>query len=244
MSKQVQQSVFDLILAGDSESAVEVLDRWAAEHGYAKTVPQVLEPVLTRIGELWESGEDLSLGQAYLAGKVATTVLERALTEEKSQPHPEVEKGPVVLGNIEDDCHSMGRKMVTAFLRAAGWRVFDLGNDVSPEAFVDKAIEVEAPIIGASAMMYTNAMNIRRLRDEIDNRGLQRGVSLAVGGAVFTLRPDLVQLVGADGMASSALRAPALMEGLLGMPPCRTARNTDSLRVWASLMAFKMSPTY
>ena len=123
-------------------------------------------------------------------------------------------KGPVVMGNIEDDYHPLGRKMVVAFLRVAGWKVLDLGNDVMPKKFVDTALEAGACIIGASAMMYTNAMNIKKIREEIDHRGLTGYLQLAVGGAVFKLRPELVQEVGGDGTAGDATKAPALMDEL------------------------------
>jgi methanogenic corrinoid protein MtbC1 len=58
-------------------------------------------------------------------------------------------------------------------------------------------------------------VNIRSVREELESRGLSGRIQLAVGGAVFRLRPELVEEVGGDGTAPSALQAPALFDRLL-----------------------------
>jgi methanogenic corrinoid protein MtbC1 len=104
--------------------------------------------------------------------------------------------------------------MVVAFLRTNGWEVLDLGVDVAPTQFVDQAEASGAKIIGASAMMHTTAKNVARIREEIDRRGLTGRLRLAVGGAVFKLRPELVEEFGGDGTAASAVEASTLFETL------------------------------
>ena len=115
-----------------------------------------------------------------------------------------------MIGNIEDDFHSLGRRIVGVFLTVAGWDVYDLGNDVTAEQFLGKALEVGACVIGASAMMQTTALNIRSLRELIDVRGLTDRIKLAVGGAVFNWRPELVAEVGGDGTTQNAIGADEL----------------------------------
>jgi len=166
--------------------------------------------VLAEIGELWVA-EKISLAAAYLAGKVAEDVLLKALRSADAAPQT---RGPVVIGNAADDFHSLGRRLVGIFLQMAGWEVIDLGNDVAPQAFVDTAVASGARVIGASAMMLTTAQNISQIREEIDARGLAPGLKLAVGGAVFKLRPELVAEVGGDDTAGSAMDAPRLFEAL------------------------------
>lgn len=122
---------------------------------------------------------------------------------------------PVILTNIEDDFHALGRKMIGTFLTASGWQVHDLGNDMLAEDIVDEAEKLNAPIIGVSAMMYTSALNIKKVRQEIDRRNLQDKIKLAVGGAIFKVRPQLVDEVGGDGTASSATQVPELFSRLL-----------------------------
>lgn len=169
-------------------------------------IADILDPAIVQLGRLWEE-ETMSLAQNFVASKIAEDTLLRCIPENSATQQT---KGAVVIGNIEDDFHSLGRKTVGLFLAAAGWDVHDLGNDVPAEDFLEKALEVGACVIGASAMMQTTALNIRKLRDLIDARGLTEQIKLAVGGAVFNWRPDLVTEVGGDGTARNAVGADEL----------------------------------
>jgi len=208
----LQAELIERIRRADRDGAGVLLSGWAVEHGYDRVLTEVLEPTLLRIGEEWRSAGTFTIAQAFVAGKVAEDMLTQIAYQNKGPILPT--KGPVVIGNIEDDFHALGRRMVGVLLRTNGWNVHDLGNDVLPAAFVDKAVEVGARVIGASAMMLTTARNIRHLRDEIDRRGLAGRIQLAVGGATFLLMPDLVKEVGGDGTAANALMAAELFDRL------------------------------
>ncbi|MDE3032549.1 MAG: corrinoid-binding protein, partial [Acidobacteriota bacterium] len=91
--------------------------------------------------------------------------------------------------------------------------------------FLDAAEAQGARVIGASAMMYTTAKNAARLREELERRGQAGRIQLALGGAVFKLRPELVATFGGDGTAPSAVEAPALFERLW---QCATAQRGEA----------------
>ena len=203
----------ELILNADRAGASQLVDRWAVGRGYNSILEELLSPAFKTIGELWEKDEDISLAQGYVAARIAEDVLAKI---ESNWPDycPNEEKGPVVVGNILDDCHPVGLKIVSSFLKMHGWKVLNIGVDIEPKTFVDKALELGAKAIGVSAMMYSTAVNISGVRSEIDGRGLNGKIMLAVGGAVFRLRPDLADQVGADGMAKHAMDANALFDSL------------------------------
>lgn len=206
------EGLLNEILDASLEAALKRLADAARRDGYPAVIRNYLEPVLQRTGKMWIDGT-ISLAQSYIAGKVAENVLKAAL-EDGDPGTAAPPRGVAVLGNIEDDFHALGRKMVASFLRLDGWEIVDLGNDVSPADFVDAALEQKARIIGVSAMMLSTALNIRGLREELDRRNLSGVLPLAVGGAVFNMRPGLVKEVGGDGTASSAMDAPALFRTL------------------------------
>lgn len=211
----LQDKLLEAITCSDRTLANNIIDEWAMENGYERAIKEILDPVLLKIGEIWMGTSPFSISQGYVAGKIAEDILNKAAEEQALSRKTKEYKGAVVIGNIEDDYHSLGRKILGTFLRSFGWDVYDLGNDVLPEALVDKACETGARIIGVSAMMYTTAMNIRKVREEIDRRNLKDKIQLAVGGAVFILRPELLKEVGGDGTTKSAFEASALMDELL-----------------------------
>ncbi len=214
MPKEIIGQLVESILATDLKTSFAIIEQWAHRHGHSMAIKALLAPVLAKIGDMWLSPANVSLAQGYVAAQFAEEVLQRAepfLAQEA--PMPGV-KGPVVLGCIEDDFHSLGCKLVAVFLRTDGWRVVELGTDVLPEIFVDKAIETGARVIGVSAMLYSSALNIQKLRAQIDRKASKGGLQLAVGGAVFNARPGTVEEVGADGTAPNAMAAPALFDSL------------------------------
>ncbi len=207
--------LMDKIREADRPGANELLDSWIKENGYENVLMEVLDPVLVLIGEEWRSTESFTLAQAYVAAKIAEDVMYKIAENKESISKIKTFKGEAVIGNIEEDFHSLGRKMVATFLRTEGWTVHDLGNDVIAKDFVDKAVETGARVIGVSAMMMTNARNILKVRHEIDARGLSGRIKLAVGGAIFRVCPTLASEVGADGTAPHALGAAKLFDELM-----------------------------
>jgi methanogenic corrinoid protein MtbC1 len=210
----IQHRLIEMIQQADRNGANALLDSWAFEHGCHRLIAEVLEPTLLLIGEAWRTSESFTLAQAYVAAKVAEDTLLNIAQRTKSEEILLPAKGPVVIGNIEEDFHSLGRRMLGIFLRADGWIVHDLGNDVPAEEFIEKAVEVDARVIGVSAMMLSTARNIRRLRDEIDCRGLKGRIQLAVGGAVFLVCPNLDVEVGGDDTARTAIEASKMFDRL------------------------------
>ena len=210
----IQRSLIESIRVADRQDASALLDAWGAEHGYERLLADVLDPMLILIGEEWLSAGTFTLAQAYVAAKVTEDALSRIAELRKTPSEGRPPKGPVVIGNIQEDFHSLGRRMLGIFLSADGWMVHDLGTDVPAAEFVDKAVEVGARVIGASAMMLTTARNIRLLREEIDRRGLTGKIRLAVGGAVFLVCPGLDKEVGGDGTARTAIEAAGLFDRL------------------------------
>lgn len=194
----------EALIQADKEKAIEIITEWAQIHTYKNTLISLFQPVLDKFGDLWYKGE-ISLAQGYVAGLIAEEVFISASKSGEFSKEDSDNNKIAVIGNAEDDYHSLGRKLLVTFLKMAGWQIYDMGNDVVAKDFVDKAVETGASVIGVSAMMYTTAHNIKKVREEIDTRNLTGKIQLAVGGAIFRLRPELCAEVGGDGTVDNAL---------------------------------------
>lgn len=214
MPKEIINQLVESILATDLKQGSAIVEQWAKRHGHGHAITELVAPALAKIGDMWLHPGKVSLAQGYVAAQFAEEFLQRAEPFLDRETARQNTKGPVVIGCIEDDFHSLGYKLVSVFLRTNGWRVKDLGTDVLPETFIDKALETGARVIGVSAMLYSSALNIQKLREEIDRRALTDCLKLAVGGAVFNSRTGTVQEVGADGTAPNAMVAPELFDSL------------------------------
>jgi len=139
---------------------------------------------IRKMGDLFERGEVFLPGLivASEAMMSAVEILEAALPEGKK----EKKKGVIVLGTVEGDIHDIGKGIIATMLRVHGYEVHDIGRDVPIEEFVEKAKEVNADVVGSSAMMTTTQIGQRKLEEALKNAGIRDKVITMVGGAVAT----------------------------------------------------------
>lgn len=200
------EDLLEALLEVEKDKAVRIIVDWAAKSNFKSALTHLFQPVLDKFGEFWYSGK-ISLAQGYVAGLIAEEIFLEAIRSGEFKEENSDGTKVAVIGNAEEDYHGLGRKLLVIFLKMAGWQIHDLGNDVTAGDFVNKAIETNACIIGVSAMMYTTAHNIKKVRDELNSRNLSGKIQLAVGGAIFRIRPELCQEVGGDGTVDNALEA-------------------------------------
>jgi trimethylamine corrinoid protein len=144
------------------------------------------------------------------AMKAAMAVLEPELQRQGSQ-RPTA--GTVVLGTTKGDIHEIGKTLVGTLLTAHGFKVFDLGTDVSSEQFAEKAREVDADVVGVSALLTTTMRNQKLVVQALEQAGLRPSVKVIVGGAPVTRM--WAEEIGADGYGKDALGAVELVKNLV-----------------------------
>jgi len=85
---------------------------------------------------------------------------------------------------------------------------------VPVSTFVEKAREVEADIVGLSALLTTTMLNQRRVIESFQEAGLREKVKVIVGGAPVS--QSWAEQIGADGYSENAVGAVALAKELMG----------------------------
>jgi methylaspartate mutase sigma subunit len=87
----------------------------------------------------------------------------------------------VILGVIGSDCHSVGNKVLDAFLTEHGFHVVNLGVMVPQDDFVRAAADARADAILVSSLYGHGELDCAGLRERCSARGLDR-IVLCVGG--------------------------------------------------------------
>ncbi len=151
-----------------------------------------------------QANRELVLSRIYLISKIVDAAINRVLSVLPKAPRT---VGTVVIGTPQGDHHGLGRKIVGSFLRAAGIQVIDLGISVPGRDFVSTAIGMQAEVIAMSALLLHTIEEVTRVREILDQRGLQRRIKLVVGGAPFTFDAELYRQVGADATGKNATDA-------------------------------------
>jgi len=200
------------------ETALLALDRGALErqleqlgHELARIEPLVAG-ALERLGRRWERGE-ASLSQIYMAGKLCEELVARALPTEARVGGAGPKLGIVVL----EDHHALGKRIVHACLRAAGFDVEDLGQGRTVDEIVAACRASRLQLVLVSTLMLPAALRVAELVRRLRAEGLTTRV--VVGGAPFLLDEELFREVGADAMGRSAADAVALARRFTGTGP-------------------------
>jgi 5-methyltetrahydrofolate--homocysteine methyltransferase len=113
--------------------------------------------------------------------------------------------GKVVIGSVKGDLHDIGKNLVGIMLKGAGFEVIDLGNDVSPERFIEAAEQESAGVIGMSALLTTTMSVMRDVVDQVSEKGLTGKIKTIVGGAPVTA--DFAKDIGADAFGFDGVSA-------------------------------------
>jgi trimethylamine corrinoid protein len=164
-------------------------------------------------------GEQFALHTMFLPDMMASAEAMRAAMQvlepelrRRGMDRPSA--GTIVLGTTKGDIHEIGKTLVGTLLTAHGFKVFDLGVDVSSDRFAAKALEVGADIVGVSALLTTTMRGQKSVVEAIERAGLRPRVKVIVGGAPVTR--SWVEEIGADGFGKDAAGAVALVKGLMG----------------------------
>jgi MerR family transcriptional regulator, light-induced transcriptional regulator len=173
----------------------------------------LLAPTARYLGELWDEDlcnfTDVTVG----LGRLQRVLRELSPALGLSVEHPAHGRRVLLLPSPGEQ-HTFGLVMVAEFFRRAGWDVtggawaagVDAATLVSAEWF-----DVIGFALGSESHIPQLAESVAAVRHATCNPAL----AILVGGPLFTLHPEFVDRVGADGMTIDGQEAPLLAEALI-----------------------------
>lgn len=162
-----------------------------------------------------ELGDDFSAGRAFVPEMLMAA---RCMTAAMDvlKPHltgtAQKASGKVALGTMQGDLHDIGKNLVKIMMEGSGLTVIDLGVDVSPEKFIDTAIDEDCDIVACSSLLTTSMAGMEEVVKLADSRGIRDRIKIMIGGAPVT--QDYCDAIHADVYtddAAEAARAAAAM---------------------------------
>ena len=206
-------SLTQAVIAGDPEQAVE-LARQALADGLdpLDVINQGLVPGIQYTGEQFAAGE-MFLPDLMLAAEAMQRAIHLLEPEMARRGARRQVLGRVVIGTIQGDIHEIGKNLVATLLSAGGFEVYNLGVDVPPLKFAEKARQVGADIVGVSALLTTTMVRQKEVIEALEELGLRPATRVMVGGAPVTRR--WAEQIGADGFSEDALGAVQVAKKLM-----------------------------
>lgn len=163
-----------------------------------------LLPGLTEIGKQFEN-EEVFLPELMLSAMVFQNAMALLQPRLKALGANARKRGTVVIGTVKGDMHYIGKNIVRLMLEINGFEVHDLGVDVDPLKFVQKARDVQADIIALSALLTTTLVGQRDVIEALAGLGVRDQFKVMVGGGAVTKKWS--EDIKADGYAETAYAA-------------------------------------
>lgn len=211
LKEKIFQDLSEAVVEMDEEKTVAVAEEVVAKELDAfEAIDQGLAKGMEQAGDLFDQEEYfipelLMCSDAMYAG---IEVLKPHLKATEAG-----EKQRVVIGVMEGDTHDIGKNLVKIMLETSGFEVFDLGRDIPPQVFVDKAKEVGAKIIALSTLMTTTMDGMAEVVRILEKENIREKFKILVGGGPIS--QGFADKIGADGYAVNAAEAAKLAKKLV-----------------------------
>ena len=200
--EELQQAIID----GKAPVSKELTEKMLKEGiRPAEFFPKAIIPAMDEVGRRMRDCE-FFIPEVLIAARAArgaTDILRPLLTGDEAIRSA----GTVVCGTVKGDLHDIGKNIVAMMLESAGFKIVDLGVDVSPEKIVEAVKQNNANIVAMSALLTTTMVNMKGVIEALNAAGLRGKVKILVGGAPVT--DAWAHSIGADGYGKDA---PAAVE--------------------------------
>jgi trimethylamine corrinoid protein len=214
MSEELYKEMAQSIIDGDSDKSVELAQKSIDLQMHPlDTITKGFVIGVNYIGDQFGKGEAF-LPELVMAGEAMKAAVATLEPELLKLGEARETMGRVVLATVEGDIHEIGKTLVGTMLSASGFEVTDLGVDQPASQIIGKALEIDAQIIGMSALLTTTMVRQREVIEELDKEGLRPRIKVMVGGAPIT--KEWAEKIKADGTSEDAVGAVQLAKKLVG----------------------------
>ena len=150
MEKSLKQMVVDL---EQDELFDEVKRRVEAGESALDLMNECKEGMVT-VGDQFAAGDSF-LAELVLSGELFKGALE-ILNPYLAVGNAGESHGKVLLATLKGDIHYLGKGIVAILLKAYGFEVEDVGEDIPPEVYVEQMKEYKPDFVGFSSLLTPN----------------------------------------------------------------------------------------
>ena len=193
-----EKTLSEAIIKGLKTDAKEITKTLITHTSPLEIVNNHIIPALNTVGENYEKGISF-LPQLLMSAETANVAFD--VVKEKIPSSEASSKGGFIIATVKGDIHDIGKNIVKVILQNYGYKVHDLGKDVSAEAILDEVKKTGIRLVGLSALMTTTVPSMEKtikLLKEYDPE-----IKVIVGGAVLT--PEYAEMINADKYAKDAM---------------------------------------
>ena len=154
--------------------------------------------------------EEFNLLEIMLAGRAVMEVIK--FLHPAGTPLASA-KGTVVIATLEGDVHDLGKNILKMVLIGKGYHVVDCGKDCPLQRLIEVTVKEHPLAIGISGLITPVIPQVRRVKDQLVLRGLDR-VKIIAGGAA--LKQSSSSGLNVDFVAETAFDSLRYLDEIIG----------------------------
>jgi len=165
------------IYEGEDDDVIDALK--AAIDAGKKPIDLINDALLVGMGVVSQLYDDgiIFLPNVMMSADAMLNGIDYCKTQTTEIPEP---KGRIVCHVAEGDVHDIGKNIVAALLRAAGYEVIDLGRDVPVDEVIQSVIKEKPMMLTGTALMTTTMYAFKEVNDKLIEKGIK--IPFACGG--------------------------------------------------------------
>lgn len=160
-----------------------------------KAVLDEARDAMTELGRRFECDEAF-IPELIMGGEIMKNIADELKPHLKGGGE-EAKRATIVIGTVKGDIHDIGKDIVVMMLDINGYEVYDVGVDVSADAFIAAIREHGPQVVGLSGLLTLAFDSMKATVDAIAAAGLRDQVKIMVGGAPADAQ--VKDYTGADG---------------------------------------------
>ena len=192
----LEDKTYQCVVEGSKNAIAGLLKEAIKKYEAQEILNKFMIPAITHVGDLYDqkiyflpqllmSADTMKEGMKFLDPYLKEGAIEY--------------KAIIVIATVKGDIHDIGKNIVAIILENYGFKVHDIGKDVSKEVILEKAIEYNANIIALSALMTTTMVEMENFITYMKDQG--HDLPVMIGGAV--VNHDYAQKIGAHYSADA-----------------------------------------
>lgn len=197
----------------EEKKVLELIDKQMADGVNPLDIVKECNDGMIKVGELF-SEQKYFISQLIYSAEILKQVMKTLDPVLSGIQTPGQAGGKVIIGTVKGDIHDIGKNIVITLLKGAGFDVIDLGVDVPTEKFVDTVRDLDAKVLGLSALLNFTYPVMKEVIDAVNTAGLRDKVKIIVGGT--PVNEQVREYAGADYYAVDAVAGVRICKEIYG----------------------------
>ena len=201
----------NIIIRGKNKEVIKFLKEDISNGSSPEELIEIMIGAMQKVGDEFQDNtiQISDMFSSAMTMKKGITYVTPLIREEDAE-----EIGTAIVGMAAGDLHDIGKNLVILMMESIGFKVIDLGIDVSPATYAESIQKhPDCKIVTISATLDSTVPSIKKTIELLTKEGLRSKVKIIVGGTPIT--EEIAKTLGADAFAETAATAALIAKDLL-----------------------------